>query len=150
MRAALEEAQHALSEGEPPFGAVLVNHDGIISARAHDTVRKLGDMTRHAETELVRAACDSLGPDLSGHTLYTTVEPCPMCFTAAWLAHVDGIVFGATMQEVSNITAGAQRELAVPATHMNELSGDPIKVTGGIMAEACLVLFNGGALSNVD
>ncbi|WP_437746861.1 ABC transporter substrate-binding protein [Sorangium sp. So ce1504] len=90
----------------------------------------------------VRRACAAAGPDLTGYTLYTTVEPCPMCFTAAWLARVSRVVFGCTMQEVTAATGGAQRELAVPARWMNESSGAPVDLVGGVLADRCLALFS--------
>ena len=55
-----------------------------------------GDPTAHAEIVAIRRAAEALGThDLSGCTLYTSTEPCPMCLAAAWWARVDGIVFAA-------------------------------------------------------
>jgi tRNA(adenine34) deaminase len=141
MRLALEQAHYALEIGEPPFGAVIVTGDGDLITAGHDTVRSRRDWTRHAEIEAVRAACRGKRPDLSGYTLVTTVEPCPMCFTAAWLARISRIVFGATMAEVAEATAGSQRELRIPAQEINRLSGEPIQVEGGVLHEECVALF---------
>ena len=53
-------------------------------------------MTAHAEIEAVRAASERLGsPDLTGCTLYTSVEPCLMCAYALELARVSMVVTGA-------------------------------------------------------
>ncbi|MDT5287085.1 MAG: tRNA(adenine34) deaminase [Mycobacterium sp.] len=98
-------------------------------------------MTRHAEVNVVRLASRALGPDLSGCTLYTTVEPCPMCFTSAWLARVSRVVFGCTMDAVHSVTLGQQREMRIPASEVNARSGEPIELLGGVLAEACLKLF---------
>jgi tRNA(Arg) A34 adenosine deaminase TadA len=115
MRMALEEAQVGVNSGEPPFGAVVFDPGGRVIATAHDTVSSHHDMTRHAETDVVRLAVARAGADLSGCTLVTTVEPCPMCFTAAWLSKIACIVFGTTMTAVSKATGGEQREVNVPA-----------------------------------
>jgi tRNA(adenine34) deaminase len=139
---ALTLAQTALAAGEPPFGAVIVDQHDHVLARTTDGVRAYRDMTRHAEIEAVRAACAIVGPDLSGCTLYTSCEPCPMCFTAAWLARVTRIVWGCSMAEVSALVGEAQRELAVPAHQMNELGGNQIALCGGVRAAECLALFN--------
>ena len=138
---ALDLAHAALAAGEPPFGAVIVDGTGRIIARTTDGVRTFSDMTRHAEIEAVRVACATIGPDLSGCTLFTSCEPCPMCFTAAWLARVTRIVWGCSMAEVAAVMGAAQRELAVPATHMNELGGNQIDCRGGVRAVECLALF---------
>jgi tRNA(Arg) A34 adenosine deaminase TadA len=141
MLHALELARSAIAAGEPPFGAVVIDASGTIVARTTDQVRRLRDMTRHAEIEAVREACARLGPDLTGAALYTTCEPCPMCFTAAWLARVSHIVWGSTMAEVAAVMGPAQRELSVSAIMMNELGGNQIAVRGGVRAEECLALF---------
>lgn len=65
-----------------------------------------------------------------------------MCFTAAWLAKISTIVFGASMAEVDVATAGQQRELAIPAKQVNEMSPAPIQLRGGVLREECLALFH--------
>lgn len=147
MLRALELALAAQGDGEPPFAAIIVDGTGEVVAMASDEVRRGGDFSLHAEVNVVRRACQRLGPDLSDCTLYTTVEPCPMCFTAAWLAHVQTIVFGTSMEAVFVATAGKQRELHVPAAQMNSLSGDPLVLRGGVQAEQCLRPFQSPASS---
>ena len=142
MLRALEFALAAQVAGEPPFGAIVVDNAGEVVAEAYDEVRRGADFSLHAEVNALRRACQRLGPDLSHCTLYTTVEPCPMCFTAAWLAHVQSIVFGTSMEAVFVATAGKQRELHVPAAQMNTLSGEPLDLRGGVLAEQCLRPFH--------
>jgi tRNA(Arg) A34 adenosine deaminase TadA len=144
MRAAIEVAREGAQHGEPPFGAVIVDAAGGEIVRNHDRVVACRDWTRHAETDAVRAACSRRGPSLGGCTLVTTCEPCPMCFTAAWLAGVDRLVFGCTMADVARVTRGAQIELAVPAADMNARSGRPMTLCGGVLADECLALFEAG------
>lgn len=141
MREAMSEARLGQAEGEFPYGAVLVGPEGDLVARAHDTVAADGDMSSHAETMLVKAACRLRGPDLGGSTLYTTCEPCPMCFTTAFLARVSRIVYGTTMAAVAARTGGAVRELAVPVEQMNALAGGSLELRGGVLAGACLEMF---------
>jgi biuret amidohydrolase len=141
MERALALAERASLAGEPPFGALIANAGGDVVSEATDEVNAGGDFSLHAEVSAVRRACQVAGPNLAGHTLYTTVEPCPMCFTAAWLSRVGRIVFGASMAEVKAATRGAQRELLVEASHMNALSGEPLRLQAGVLAERCLALF---------
>lgn len=142
IRLALAEAERGLKAGEPPFGVVIIAPDGEVLAAGYDTVRTAGDWTYHAEVETVRSACRRYGPNLIGATLYTTVEPCPMCFTSAWLANISAIVFGASMAEVHVATHGQQRELSIPADRINEMSPMPIHLRGGVLREECLALFH--------
>jgi len=95
MRAALREAEAALSEGEVPVGAVVVR-DGRIIGRGHNRVEGLNDPTAHAEILAIGAACDYVGSwRLDGCTIYVTLEPCPMCAGALVLSRIDRLVFGA-------------------------------------------------------
>ncbi len=142
IRLALAEAERGLKAGEPPFGVVITAPDGVVMASGYDTVRIAADWTYHAEVETVRSACRRYGPDLTGCTLYTTVEPCPMCFTSAWLASISVIVFGASMAEVHAVTHGKQRELSIPAERINEMSPMPIQLRGSVLREECLALFH--------
>jgi tRNA(adenine34) deaminase len=95
MAIALEEARAALDHGDVPVGAVVVMN-GEIVARRHNEREKLGDPTAHAETLALRDAATAAGSSrLDGATLVSTLEPCPMCAGAAWLARVERVVFGA-------------------------------------------------------
>jgi tRNA(Arg) A34 adenosine deaminase TadA len=143
MDRALWLARLAKLAGEPPFGALIVDANRRVIAEATDEVQRGGDFTLHAETNAVRLACLKIGADLRGHTLYTTVEPCPMCFTAGWLARLSRLVFGCSMDMVYTATRGQQRELRVPAARMNALSGEPMELVGGVLAARCVALFAG-------
>lgn len=60
------------------FGAVLVS-GGEIVAEVCNTVRETGDLNAHAELSVIRSYCrERRVPTLSGCTLYTTAEPCPI------------------------------------------------------------------------
>lgn len=95
MRAALEQALIAFDEGEIPVGAAIVS-EGKIIALAHNEREKTQDPTAHAEILVLRQAAKKLGRRrLVGCTLYSTLEPCPMCAGAATMANVDSLIFGA-------------------------------------------------------
>ncbi len=80
-----------------PFGALVASTDGAIVAEGCNEVTSTNDPTAHAEITAIRAACAVLGSFiLSGHILYTSCEPCPMCLAAAYWARLDGIVFAAS------------------------------------------------------
>lgn len=144
MHAALKQAQLAMKSSEPPFGCVLVDSRGEILLEEHDRVCEMKDMSAHGETLLLKKACRALAiDDLQGYTLYTTVEPCAMCFTAGWLNRLSNIVYGASMQDISNITQGAQREIAITCKEMNKRSGNTMVVTGNILKDEAIKQFSG-------
>ncbi len=94
MRQALELAQLAYSKGDIPIGALIVK-DGQVLSKAYNTRENDNRATGHAEILAIEKAADLLGTwNLSGCTLYVTVEPCPMCAGAAIQTRIDTIVFG--------------------------------------------------------
>ena len=142
MKIAIKEALVSKKEGEPPFGGIIIDRDGNIIAKAHDTVVKDSDMTSHSETNLIRLACKKVGPDLTGYTVYCTCEPCPMCFTALWLARVDTVVFGSYISDVLKITGERQRELNVSVETMNKQSSEQIKLIKEVLRDECIKLWD--------
>jgi tRNA(adenine34) deaminase len=97
MRAALSVARTALSTGDVPVGAVVLDPSGVSLASACNAREALGDPTAHAEILALRSAAARFGDGwrLPGCTLVVTVEPCTMCAGALVLARVARVVFGA-------------------------------------------------------
>jgi len=82
------------------FGAVIVDRQGKIIAEGSNHVVANFDPTWHGEMEAIRNACGSLKLlKLDGCVLYTSSEPCPMCLATAYWAGLDGIVYGATVDD---------------------------------------------------
>jgi len=96
MALAFDEACLAAAEAEPPVGAVLIDAQGEVLARAHNQTITQHDPTAHAEVLCLRAAGAKLGNHrLPGSILLVTLEPCIMCLGALLHARVAGIVFAA-------------------------------------------------------
>ncbi len=104
MKEAIEEAKKGIHDGEGgPFGAVIVK-DGEIIGRGHNQVLKLHDPTCHGEVMAIHDACKRLGThDLSGATIYTTGEPCPMCLGAILWANIDTVFYGCNIDDTEII-----------------------------------------------
>ena len=81
-----------------PFGAVIANtKTGEIVAECGNLVTTTNDPTAHAEVNAIRKACLQLNTfDLSGNTIYTSCEPCPMCLGAIYWAHLDKVYYSNT------------------------------------------------------
>jgi tRNA(adenine34) deaminase len=100
VRRALDEARRAGASGEVPIGAVVLDPSGAVIAVGSNEREATHDPTAHAEMVALRAAGAALGGwRLEGCTLAVTLEPCPMCAGAAWLARVERVVFGAWNEE---------------------------------------------------
>lgn len=82
------------------FGAVIVNRQGEVLADGVNHVVAQNDPTWHGEMHAIRQACALLKtPKLDGCILYTSSEPCPMCLATAYWAGLDGIVYGALVED---------------------------------------------------
>ena len=82
-----------------PFGCVIVR-DGEIVGEGVNQVPTSNDPTAHAEVVAIRNACEALGTYvLAGCTAYTTGEPCPMCYAAAWWARIEAIYYASTIDD---------------------------------------------------
>lgn len=104
MRRAIALAvQNVKSERGGPFAALITRDDEIVAAGTN-IVTSAGDPTAHAEITAIRRACDKLGTfDLSGCALYTSCEPCPMCFGAVYWARLDRVYYAATHAEAAQV-----------------------------------------------
>ncbi|MEP7144007.1 MAG: nucleoside deaminase [Ferruginibacter sp.] len=78
MDLCIQLANAAKIKGNPAVGCIIVKNGHII-AKAEETSQSKGDITCHAEIEVIRETVKKIGSDLSGCTLYTTHEPCVMC-----------------------------------------------------------------------
>ena len=93
MGEALAEARTAFARGERPIAAVAVVDEAMV-ARAHDRVRETNDPTAHAVVVALREAARKLGTArLADATIFTTLEPCPMCVGALLESDVEALVY---------------------------------------------------------
>lgn len=117
MQLALKEAQQAAERGEVPVGAVLVAPDGGVVASAGNRTRELSDPTAHAEIIVIRAGCAAIGSErLIGHSLYVTLEPCPMCAAAISFARIQRLYYGASDPKGGGVEWGP-RIFSQPTCH---------------------------------
>ncbi len=135
MKEAIKIAEKGIKEGQTPFGAIIVKNNKII-AKAHNTVFKDKDPTAHAEINAIRKAAKKLGINLRGCVIYSTCEPCPMCFSAIHWANIDAIYYGASIRDAKKL---GFRELTISNKRMKSLSKKTVKlkIVGGVLREQC-------------
>jgi guanine deaminase len=118
LREAIALAVDSAAGDGGPFGAVVALGDQVL-ARGTNGVVAEGDPTLHAEVVAIRTACRVVGSHrLSGAVLYSSCEPCPMCFGAAYWARVDRIVHAASRADAASAgfdDAEIYAEVAAPA-----------------------------------
>ncbi len=128
MDMALHLAEEAARDDEVPIGAVVVK-DGRVIGKGRNRTITLNDPTAHAEMEAITAAANTIGQRyLNGATLYVTLEPCPMCAGALWLARIERLVYAARDPK-----AGAVESLY--RMHDNPRLNHRYPVTAGILEE---------------
>jgi len=122
-----------------PFGAAIVHSkSGELLYRARNAVIRENDPSSHAELRTVRLASKKLGrPSLSGYTLYSTCEPCPMCMANALWASVDRVVYGATIGDANRFC----NQIHIPAEEVARRSDMHCVVEGQVLRELCYELF---------
>ena len=104
MRIAIQLSEKNVTDGlGGPFGAVIVKGDKIIAESAN-TVNQTMDPTAHAEIAAIRLACKNLNTiELTGATIYTSCEPCPMCLSAIYWSGISAIYYGNTKKDAAAI-----------------------------------------------
>ncbi|HXV85898.1 MAG TPA: nucleoside deaminase [Gemmatimonadales bacterium] len=138
MQLAIARCREGIARGQTPFGACITRNSAVVSCE-HNGVWATTDITAHAEIRTIREACRKLGTvDLSGCVIYSTCEPCPMCFGAIHWARIDRIVYGTT---IADARAAGFSELAIPNATMKDLGGSPVVVQGAVLHDECARLF---------
>ncbi|MDL2307587.1 tRNA adenosine(34) deaminase TadA [Desulfovibrio sp. OttesenSCG-928-C06] len=136
MAEALAEAHKALESAEVPVGAVVVDAQGQIIGRGHNSPVTANDPSGHAEINAMREAAQSLGNyRLGGAYLVVTLEPCLMCAGAAVHSRLAGVVYGARDPK-----AGAV-ESCLAALDLPFHNHQPWHM-GGIMEKECAALLS--------
>lgn len=112
LRVSFDVATRAREKGNHPFGAVLVDENGVVALEGENNVVTGMDITGHAETNLVREACKRFDQGfLAKCTLYASTEPCPMCAGAIYWSGIRKVVYGLSQDKFySGVLGGVEGE----------------------------------------
>ena len=120
-----------------PFGACIVKNSKVLAV-AHNQVLKNQDPTCHAEIQAIRAASKKLKSfDLSGCEIYSTTEPCPMCFSAIHWARISKVIYGTS---ISDVARRGFNELTISNDMLKKAGKLKIQIQKGFERKTCLDL----------
>ena len=104
MSYACNIAHYSTLNNGGPFGCIIVDSSNVIVSEGHNRVTLDNDPTAHAEIVAIRNFCAEIKSfDLSGYTLYTSCEPCPMCLSAIYWSRIQKVYYGNTRFDAANI-----------------------------------------------
>ena len=130
----MDKAIELSIEGKTPFGAVIVNEkDDHVGA--FNTTKADGP-TAHAEINVIQKLKELEYNDAEKLTLYSTVEPCPMCMSAIVWAGIGKVVFGATIEDASEVG----HQINISSQQVADQSWYDILITQGVERERCKLL----------
>jgi tRNA(adenine34) deaminase len=96
MSEAIAIARGAVSTGDIPVGAIVLNKDGVVIGKGSNEREAHNDPTAHAEVVAIRNAASRIqNSRLDGCTLVVTLEPCAMCAGAIAQSRISHLIFGA-------------------------------------------------------
>jgi tRNA(Arg) A34 adenosine deaminase TadA len=105
LRCSFDVARRAMSHGNHPFGAILVDENRNVLIETENGYMPAHDGTAHAERLLASQACTTLSADLLRNaTLYSSAEPCAMCAGAIYWAGIGRVVYGLSENRLRAIT----------------------------------------------
>lgn len=137
MAAAIQQAITAKANGDVPFGAVITQHGRII-VQASNSEHLDHDVTKHAEVKAVSEASRILGRrDLSDCTIYSTVEPCPMCAGAIFHACIARVVFAMSRDDLPSLFRTRKIRLWDLASDWHYKP----EVVGGVLSKEAIRIF---------
>src|ERR1700729_2327519 len=115
LRRSFDVARRALTHGNHPFGAILVDENRNVLIETENGYMPAHDGTAHAERLLATQACTTLDPAVLGKaTLYSSAEPCAMCAGAIYWAGIGRLVYGLSEHRLRAVT-GNHPENPTPA-----------------------------------
>jgi tRNA(adenine34) deaminase len=137
LKEAIKKSDESVRLGGFPVGAVIVRDNKLVSCGLSNG-KKLNDATQHAEIDAIRSTSKFLQTrDLKKATLYSSLEPCLMCFFASYWASIPRIVYACRKTRVSrqhyegvhdlfDINSKCNRQIEV--THLKGLEAEALKI----------------------
>jgi tRNA(Arg) A34 adenosine deaminase TadA len=146
LRRSFEVARRAMTHGNHPFGAILVDQHRNVLLEAENGYMPAHDGTAHAERLLATQACTTLGADvLKRATLYSSAEPCAMCAGAIYWAGIGRLVYGLSEHRLRAVTGNHPENptLDLPCREVFRSGQRPTEVIGPLLEDEAEALHDG-------
>ena len=146
LRRSFEVARRAMTHGNHPFGAVLVDQKGNVLLESENGYMPSHDGTAHAERLLATKACTTLAADvLKTATLYSSAEPCAMCSGAMYWAGIGRLVYGLSEHRLRQFTGDHPENptLDLPCRDVFQSGQRATEVVGPLLEDEAAALHEG-------
>jgi tRNA(Arg) A34 adenosine deaminase TadA len=146
LRRSFEVARRAMTHGNHPFGAVLVDRSGNLLLEVENGYMPSHDATAHAERLLATQACTTFDADtLRGATIYSSAEPCAMCSGAIYWAGIGRLVYGLSEDRLRAFTGNHPENptLNLPCREVFANGQRPTEVVGPLLEDEAAALHEG-------
>jgi tRNA(Arg) A34 adenosine deaminase TadA len=146
LRRSFEVARRAMTHGNHPFGAILVDQNRNVLLEAENGYMPAHDGTAHAERLLATEACRTFRADVLSHTtLYSSAEPCAMCAGAIYWAGIGRVVYGLSEHRLRGVTGNHPENptLDLPCRDVFESGQRPTEVVGPLLEDEAEALHEG-------
>jgi tRNA(Arg) A34 adenosine deaminase TadA len=133
LRRSFDVARRAMTHGNHPFGALLVDQSGTVLIEAENGYMPSHDGTAHAERLLATQACSSVAPHiLHSATLYSSAELCAMCAGAIYWAGIGRLVYGLSEHRLRDLTGNHPENptLNLPCRDITRQNSTPCEPAG--------------------
>ncbi|GIL15945.1 MAG: hypothetical protein BroJett039_11180 [Chloroflexota bacterium] len=140
LRQAIGVAQRARDKGNHPFGAVLVDENGVALLEGENTVNTEHDATGHAEMNLARGACKQYDAvALAKCTMYSSCEPCPMCSGAIFWSGIGRVVYALSEEALYAFAPDSENKLPLGCREVLARGGRVVEALGPAMEDEARV-----------
>ena len=146
LRRSFDVARRAVTHGNHPFGAILVDQGGKVLIEAENRYMPAHDGTAHAERLAATQACRTLGREvLAKATLYSSAEPCAMCAGAIYWAGIGRVVYGLSEHRLRGVTGNHPENptLDLPCREVFASGQRPTQVVGPLLEDEAEALHDG-------
>ena len=146
LRRSFEVARRAMTHGNHPFGALLVDRSGTVLIEAENGYMPSRDGTAHAERLLATQACTTIDANiLRSATLYSSAEPCAMCAGAIYWAGIGRLVYGLSEHRLRELTGNHPENptLDLPCREVFASGQRPTEVVGPLLEDEAAAVHAG-------
>ena len=130
MKIVMQEVEKAIEEWNSPFGAILIDENGNIIEKAHNTAKSMCNPVLHAEINLITKACKKLNTrDLSKYYIMSNAWSCSMCMSACIKAKIQNYIYGAPSESDMNPN--------ITIFDVKEKANNKLNIETGVLLDEC-------------